>query len=721
MIPDPLENQMPEFELATGDRAATILVLPQEPNCVRLAAEDLAADVEKITGRRPCLVSRIEDCAGQTVILASVSVKESARLLQFLAPGWAVELEGLWEAFRVESLAMPPGNASPITSALLVAGSDERGTMSGLYAFVDKVLGVDPLYYWTDCEPEKRSRLAWKSVRLAGAEPTFRFRGWFLNDEDLLTGWKDGGGTRVLDYPFYHQVIHPDVAEKVFEAMVRLGFNLVIPSSFIEIRNPAERRLIELATRRGLFVSMHHVEPLGVSAFGFANYWRERGRDVPFAYHTHRREFEEVWRAFAAEWAKFAPQLIWQLGLRGIADRPFWLAAEGAPATEGDRGGMITEAMQLQWEIIRSVDPRPHPLATTTLWAEGSEFMRKGLLKIPDGVTIVFADNNSGWRWQPDFYEVPREERRGYGVYFHHAIWGTGPHFAQAVSPARTHAMFREAVDHRSGDYAILNVANVREFPLGIAASAEILRDFPTHRPDLFLSEWCDRRFGRAGAEAQAAYDAFFDSYVVGDDGLPMFLDGLVLSASRPALDRILNPPTPKAVEFSGEDGESDFVRKYLPSMIASSGLSFAARLDKVRAQSAALDHAGQLADAAHALIPEGDGRTFFETNLLAQQRMMLGLTRWLEALLEAAVAADCGDQTKAPTLLQTARAQMAAVFAAQTLASQGKWHDWYRGDRKMNLQGHKQATEAALVRTNANVPPSTERGSAGATDATRR
>lgn len=39
------------FRLSTPDATAVILASPNEPECVLLAAEDLAGDVERITGR----------------------------------------------------------------------------------------------------------------------------------------------------------------------------------------------------------------------------------------------------------------------------------------------------------------------------------------------------------------------------------------------------------------------------------------------------------------------------------------------------------------------------------------------------------------------------------------------------------------------------------------------------------------------------------------------
>ena len=182
-----------EFELATPQAAATILVPASEPEYVRLAAQDLASDVEKIVGRRPAIVDSLDVCAASSVIVASVDQPASAELLARFDPQAAGTLTGKWEAYQVRTRAVSVG---PVRQALLITGSEPRGTMFAIYALCEQYLGVDPLYFWADRPPQKRARLAWDKVELATGEPTFRYRGWFINDEDLLTEWYDDGGKR---------------------------------------------------------------------------------------------------------------------------------------------------------------------------------------------------------------------------------------------------------------------------------------------------------------------------------------------------------------------------------------------------------------------------------------------------------------------------------------------------------------------------------------------
>lgn len=643
------------FPLASPSGAATVLVPAAEPEFVRLAAEDLIGDVRRITGQSALLVRERAACPAPCVVIASV--ENSGALIEALAAGAAAELRGKWEAHR----GLLAGDG-----VLLLAGSDARGAMFAVYHFLEETLGVDPMYHWSGLTPAARARIEIASLGLRANEPTFRYRGWFLNDEDLLTEFEESGGVRTLAYPFYHRVISPAIAHRVMESAVRLRFNLIIPASFVDITNPAEAALIDEAARRGLFVSMHHVEPMGVSGFGFQNYWRLRGRNVPYSMVTHAAAFEEVWRYYASHWARY-PNVIWQLGLRGIGDRPVWVADPSVPPDMASRGKLISDAMAKQWEIVKSLDKRPRPLATTTLWMEGAQLHRDGHLQFPPGVGVIFADNGVGWKWEPDFFSVERQPGRPYGVYQHHQFWSAGPHLAQGVSPALAHRQVKLAVERGSNWYIVLNVGNIREFILGIAASAEMTRDFDGFSPDEFMRRWVARRFGVAHtSNITAAYRAYFDGFIVPEDrGTPILLDGQMLSAAKRYGTR-LQSRLRGATDTSIEKPET------LASLAAAAEQqrdAWASALELARNESKQL---------------KSESANLLENNLIAQTLILRGLAGTAAGVLRAAHAVETGQPPAAH--LERASQGIVEVREGQKLASRGDWQNWYRGDRKMYL-----------------------------------
>jgi hypothetical protein len=687
------------FELAAPGHAAAILVPGGEPECVHLAAQDLSNDVHRITGQRPEVVS-----SGPTgVVLVSLNQPASAALLEQLAPGFGSALQGKWEAYRVETIG----------ARLIIAGSDERGTMFGLYAFIEQHLGIDPLHFWASRAPAPRATLAWPEVKLSSGEPTFRFRGWFINDEDLLTEWQESGGRRNIDYPYYAQVVPRQVMRHIAEALVRSRCNLIIPASFVDILNAPEAALVEECARRGVFVSQHHVEPLGVSAFSYFNYWKARGRDLKYSYFSHPAEVREVWRAYAQAWARY-PNVIWQLGLRGIADRPMWMADPNTPQSDADRGRLISEAMAAQVQILDEVAPRQPRHQSTTLWAEGSTLNQQKLLRIPEGTIIVFADNSPGWKWQEDFYSTPRNPKNPYGIYYHHALWGCGPHLAQVVSPAKTHECFQAAVAHGASTYAIANVANLREFVLGADATAKMAWRMEGFDPEAWLAQWVQTRFSERKTEIEQAYRVYFNAWQIHDaQQVPFLMDGQMISAGRTSLGAMEKKLAAKSPAIGSAPERN---RQVARAVATAAGEGAASRdafwrglndmhppspgrrevIRRLAQQRAGLALALLHARSAAAVLPAPEA-DFLRANLIHQADLALQTSTWLEQVEMAHEALDLGNRAATVEALARAEEAFARILAHASGYTQGRWENWYRGAKKINLAATLQRTREVL------------------------
>lgn len=677
------------FVLVSQEVQKKVYLSVKEPGYVQLAAKDLVSDIKKITGRELQITHNPDDCKGGCVIIGSVNREDADSLLA----GYKDEtagLQGKWEAYRVKNSGQN----------LIIAGSDERGTMFGIYDFTEKYLGVDPLYFWSDREPEKRAVLEWKDVNIDQPSPTFKYRGWFINDEDLLTEWYNSTGRRHIDYPYYHQVVSPDLMRHMVESLVRLRMNLIIPASFIDIFNAPEAELVKIAASRGVFISMHHIEPMGVSAFSFFNYWeKETGRKPTYSFYSNPDKLEKVWRIYADEWNKY-PNVVWQIGLRGVGDRPMWTADSTIPQSNEARGRLISKAMAFQMNYIKKIDRRPSPPVTTTLWMEGSALNSAGYLKIPRDVTVVLSDNSPGWKWQDDFYHTEHSPANTYGIYYHEALWGSGPHLAQAIPPAHTYHLFKEAYERDAHYYAILNVSNIRPFQLGEGATAHMLYDFKSFDPERFETSWMTERFGAKAQEVKKIYDDYFKGFVLDDaKQVPMFLDGLTkrfalknlgdiksIVSDRDAYKRKLQEHALAAKQPKRSDSRA--VGDMNPQPEGGSTL-----LSKAKTQQRL--HLRVFKNAEQ-LLPSLDSasKRYFETNLLSQLKIMLGMEDWLVAILEAKHAVASGDLKAGRQCLNTAKEAFKLINEGKSLNTKGaKWHYWYRGDKKLDLVKCESAT----------------------------
>jgi len=478
-----------------------------------LAANDLAADCTAVLGTKAAIIAD-----GPAHITLAVDKTLT------LPEAWQVEISA---------------------DGVRITGSDSLGLVHGIYQFSERCLGVDPLWFWKNIPPERRTRIELPSQVFVSAAPKFRYRGWFINDEDLLTEFGKSAGPRHIDYPFYARVIDPAMAERIYEALLRLGGNMIIPASFVDLMNPPEAELVRRAVARGLYVTQHHVEPMGVSHFGFENYWKTRGEKKAFRYSTDPDAVRTVWRAHAQRWWELAgDQVIWQLGMRGRGDRPIWIDDPNIDPTTG--GEFISQAMADQAAIVRSIDTRAKPLMTTTLFLEGAELMAAGKLRFPTGTTVVFADKGATQEMQRDFETAPRLPDYQYGVYYHAAFWRRGPHLVQGVAPQRIYDVLGQVEDRGDTDYAIVNVSNIREHVLGAHVFIRTALH-GTERPlAATLAEF-------APAATQPYQAAFYAALIKGADGVWLqdgdlvevaanFLRAKTREEALAAVRRVINP-----------------------------------------------------------------------------------------------------------------------------------------------------------------------------------
>lgn len=662
-----------EFVLVSEEVQKKIYLDGETDISIRLAVKDLVHDLKRVCGKDFQVVDDFKKCGDGCIVIGIYNDIFASGVLKDRNGDFAF-LKHKWESYLVKIQNKNLG----------IIGSDTRGTIFAVYDFIEKYLGIDPMYFWSDIMPEKKTVLSWNEVFIQQGEPTFKYRGWFINDEDLLSEWMTFSGKRYIDYPYYDQVVNPQIMEKVVETILRLRMNLIIPASFVDIMNPPERTLVEIASKRGLFISMHHIEPLGVSGFSFQNYWMKKNKKKEtFSYYSNKDKILETWNIYAENWMKFK-NIIWQVGLRGFGDRPMWQADPGVPQDDMSRGKIISDGIKSQVDIINKVDDRTVPLITTTLWMEGSPLYNKGYLVIPDNVITIFSDNSPGWTWPPAFYDINRTTAKHYGVYYHVQLWGTGPHLAQAVPLQHIYNMIKEPYLKGDTTYAILNVSNIRPFLLPEAGLAEMLFDFKKFELSNFNERWMKKRFGDPHyKEVEKVYDDYFSGFSLPDktlqpsirsngiqDSGPLFLDGRIKSYAGAVIKNIRKGISEER-SFENIEGPNFLTDDFLESL----NLQYQKH---IRALESANEVITQLA-------PES--KFFFETNMVSHIKIMLGMEQWLIQLCKSYYSLKENKPEMIEKNLTAAIKSFDTVREGQVLTTKGeKWENWYNGDKKVNL-----------------------------------
>lgn len=546
------------------------------------------------------------------------------------------------------------------SSGIDIRGTDVLGKIYGIYETERLVFGIDPMWRYNGVRPKDGTVHTAEECSFSGSPSGCAFRGWFLNDEDLLSEFHTQGGERHIDYPFYAHVMSTEVLDAILETALRLRLNLIIPSSFVDIRNPDEEALVKTVYRRGLYITQHHVEPMGVSYFAADAFFAEHGVTDGVSFLRHPELYEACWRTYAKAWAKYGDRVIWQLGLRGKADRPVWQADRSVEDTLDAHGALISDAIGRQYAILCEVLGNKDFRSTTTLWMEGAALYGAGKLHVPDGCTVVFSDIGFHQMFSEDFYSVPRKPGASYGVYYHAAFWGNGPHLAEGLNPEKQLYSYAEA--RRTGTlfYSILNVSNLREVHSSARLNAFLLWEGEDFDYPAYCRTYDALLFGDAAEKYRRGMERYYHAFAdAGDDACEALCRTYDFHYHKTAALPF--------VSFTANDGT---LRSWGCTLLAGKTLSRKVMAELVRSEAefAALD--GYWASAEPAVPAER--REYFAVYIRLQTRYLLYLERWILALAR-------GDIPAAYTALET-------ILTERKTAETGFWEGWYDGDGKMDV-----------------------------------
>ena len=632
----------------------------------------------------------LSQCTDTAIRLAAKDLQRDLRLISGKKDGFAVTNEELPRSITVK---VTGGEAESYTvkvtaDGVLIEGADTLGAVFGIYAFSRYCLGFSPSYRVTDVLPERRTAIALPESVFASKARCTRFRGWFLNDEDLLTEYKISGGKRDIDYPFYGNVMDTDVLDLILETALRHEINLIIPSSFVDISNPDEEKLVEATVRRGLYISQHHVEPLGVSYFGADNYLKRRGyKNETVSFLSNRARMEEIWRFYAEKWAKYGDRVIWQLGLRGKADQSVWRTDPTVPNSGEARGAIISDAIATEHRIIREALGRDDFVSTATLWMEGAELYGKGYITLPSGTVAVFSDIGYSQAFGDDFYTTPRRAGERYGIYYHVGFWGEGPHLAEGCDPRKMANAYRDAKQKDSLYYSILNVSNLRPLHIGASVNAKYLAAPTALSAKEAVREVLTEILGKEAEPFEALLWEYYATLAdLGEEWLRIRCKRAEFYY-RPA-------GSDEYPAFPVTDGVLRSIGYWTLSNVDSYDALDTAPIRKSLSRWAALREKA----TAYKKTLHGQALGYFERFLGFEIIYMHELSRWLVAALDMTKAVGMAQREACH---QTACAALEAILRERGVLEEGGWENWHRGDKKIDILGLLEKTNAYFRKDN--------------------
>jgi hypothetical protein len=333
--------------------------------------------------------------------------------------------------------------------------ADSLGVVYGLSYISHRGLGIEPLWFWNDQRFTRKTRRTFPAEHASSGTAAYRFRGWFINDEVLLSSWNPGSNI--------------DVWEMAFEALLRLGGNIVIPGT-----DGNSKLHASLASDMGLWITHHHAEPLGSEMFSRAY------PDLEPSYLKHADLFEKLWND-ALERQK-DQRVVWTIGFRGQGDLPFW---EGNPYFDTDekRGSLITSILEKQASFIRTRNA--DAILACNLYGESVDLYARGFIRLPGNVIRIWGDNGYGKMvsrrqglLNPRLPALPEpsERKMMHGMYYHVSFYDLQAANHITMTPVSLDLLGRELTAAREAgidDLIVVNVSNIRPHVMPAAFLAD--------------------------------------------------------------------------------------------------------------------------------------------------------------------------------------------------------------------------------------------------------
>ena len=496
------------FNIIQNGKPAQILVEDSAFEGVKRIAGIVAEDIKAVCDVKPVIINDAVCAEGTEIIIAATIGK--SEILNLLEEKNVIDLkiqEGKKESFLITqtdaSLFGATGNA------LIIAGSDKRGTIYGLFE-ISEACGVTSLEYMGDCVPKKQTSVVltgdfFKKDRaikepvtdvFVSKEPSVEYRGFFINDEwPAFGGWCNAhfGGFTAKAY------------EKLFIFLLRMRGNFMWPAMWSSIfsEDGPGTESAALADCLGVIMGTSHHEPLCRAGEEWQKIYGNYGESNAWNFLGNREAITEFWRDGLNRNKNFENLIT--IGMRGEADSKLL----GEDATMADNINVVKEAILTQHKLLKecvneNLSEIPRVLAIYKevedyYYGDGTCEGLKDWDELKDVIFLLSDDNWANTRGLPT--EEDRKHPGGFGMYYHFDYHG-GPisyEWQNTTRLAKVWEQMTQAYEYGVRKEWIVNVGDLKgnEYPLTYFMA--LAYDYETWcKPDMiktFMNEWIDKHF----------------------------------------------------------------------------------------------------------------------------------------------------------------------------------------------------------------------------------
>jgi hypothetical protein len=511
------------FQIVNQDQSVPILYDQNDADVVGICAKALAGDIKLITNVSPALETRLQTNIDAAIITGTLGKSKPIDTMVETGRLSVNSITGKWESFIIQVVDNP---LAGINKALVICGSDPRGTAYGIFE-LSKRLGISPWVYWADVIPAKQKNLNVAVDKIIMGPPSVKYRGIFLNDEDWgLQPW----AARNMDTDI--RDIGPRTYARIFELMLRLKANYIWPAMhpctkafFYYKENP------KVAVQYSIVLGSSHCEPMlrnNVDEWK-NNFTEEYDRQPgPWRYDTNEKEIKRYWEDRVIQVEDQNIEAVFTVGMRGIHD-------SGLPGPETIEGKVdllnkiiVDQRNLLSKHFGKDASAIPQIFCP---YKEVLDIYDAGA-KIPDDVTIVWADDNFGYIRK---LSTPKEQQRSgrSGVYYHFSYWGSPEDYLwlSSTSPSLISYEMSKAYAYGADRLWVFNVGDIKPAEMEIEFAMDLAWNVNVWKPEKaqdYIEEWAGRTFGKEYAREIAEIETVY--FKLTASGKPEHIDKIEFS-----------------------------------------------------------------------------------------------------------------------------------------------------------------------------------------------
>lgn len=453
------------------------------------------ADQNKV----PQLITGAENVQAKYAILVG-SLNDSPMIQGLVNSGKfneAKQIEGKWEAYAIKEIDNP---ISGVEKALVIAGSDARGTVYGIYSISEEI-GVSPWYWWSDVPVDQKTKIDVDyTAALVDNGPDVKYRGIFINDEEQLREWA------YHKYGWPNQVSAPGMYLRVYELLLRLKANTLWPAmhegteSFNNVTGANGEEFINAknAAEYGIFMSASHCEMMLRCNIGEWPSWYSANKSkyniqgsssgVAWDYTKNKTAVLAYWEERVASHKGF--ESIYPVGIRGVHDggprlddldgfinrqgQENGLGSEievNGTSKEAKQAALMKDVINEQRKIIKKYYGSENGAPQVFIpYKEMNTYYNMNNRDVadwlesdaPDVILMWSNDNHQYLRQTPNAQE--RKPGRYNGIYYHNSYWGTPKSWlwlndaSVSLMDSEMHRAYSTGADY----YWVLNVGDIK-------------------------------------------------------------------------------------------------------------------------------------------------------------------------------------------------------------------------------------------------------------------